>query len=669
MSDHRVAITRRRFLAAGAATGAVMGLAGPAALARADSQGPAVTAAQVRPPGPGASASDVYAATVGDVDVPVERLNFGDGVHVLAFAAEFPVQVRIQSRYWWIRTAKLRPARRAPQVQMSQGMVFTLQRPEHLVMEVPGWPRLLVFANGLDDVKRAAPQGRKVTFEDAGAIEKFENADAGGRSEREDPLQAALDGLGADGGGTLVLGAGSYTYRRGDELPPLVVPAGVTMHLEAGARLSGRIITVRGDNGGITGQGVLSGRGLSRGPRMQRNHRFLRFQRCRNARLDGVRIEQAPYWTVFIADCDEVAVTNVKIVNMFMNMVLANDGVDIVNSRQVKVDRLFYLGGDDAVVVKGFGGSRPIRDIQVQRVTALTSCAAAKIGTETRVPEITDVTFRDIDVLDCGRAAAIMVRDGAHTHNVRFENFHVERVRGANRQRLIDLLIERRGGLGRIENIRFKDFVADELSDYPPQVHGFDAEHRIADVTFQGLRIGGRPVHRAGDGAFDVRFARDIRFLDEEGGAAEAESRDHRPQFEPQPLPDGAEPSADMQLWLIVPPARRRQDLPVAAPGEGEDAHAAAFASSLPVALDLEVGDRIRTWRIDPDDGSARIRSDGNRAAIILTRYGPVTLRIDDLPPLRIDARPLPDTPEPPESPDAPDTPDAPDPESAQPPN
>jgi hypothetical protein len=280
-------------------------------------------------------------------------------------------------------------------------------------------------------------------------------------------------------------------------------------------------------------------------------------------------------------------------------------------------------------------------DISVSNVTAITSCAVVKIGTETAAPEIANVKFRDIDALDCGRAAVIMVRDGARVHDICFENVFVERCRGANRQRLIDLLIEQRGGLGHIEHVQFVNFSAAEPSDNPPQVCGFDDGHRVRNITFRGLTVAGKAINKAGDLPFDVRFAENIRFVAADGRVNTAASQDAEPAYRPYPLPAGVSASKQYNVFLNVTAKGKKEPVPVAEPAPGGRACVAAFGSYYPVAVHVKVAGPINDLQIDPPSEGVYTRVRGSRAALILTEPGQVQVRIDDLPPLLIKAEPL----------------------------
>lgn len=70
-----------------------------------------------------------------------------------------------------------------------------------------------------------------------------------------------------------------------------------------------------------------------------------------------------------------LAITNVEIANDCRNRVRCNDGFGIETCRGVRLDRLFYVGGDDAVFVHGHDPNGVSRDIPWTSSTAAGPCA------------------------------------------------------------------------------------------------------------------------------------------------------------------------------------------------------------------------------------------------------------------------------------------------------
>ena len=104
-------------------------------------------------------------------------------------------------------------------------------------------------------------------------------------------------------------------------------------------------------NVSVTGSGTLTARtdgwrnmvgtSLRRPP-------FLQFNRCRNVRVEGVRIRRSPFWTIHLFRSDDVVVRDVDIEAFDAN----NDAIDVDMSRNVLVEGCRLFAGDDGIAVK-----------------------------------------------------------------------------------------------------------------------------------------------------------------------------------------------------------------------------------------------------------------------------------------------------------------------------
>jgi hypothetical protein len=87
-----------------------------------------------------------------------------------------------------------------------------------------------------------------------------------------------------------------------------------------------------------------------------------------------------------------------------------------------------------------------------------------------------------------------------------FENIRVEDAH----YRLFDITIENNKwydptlGYGQIRSLIFRNIQADGPFTIASQVHGIDADHTVADVTFDDISIGGQCVHSAADANMTV---------------------------------------------------------------------------------------------------------------------------------------------------------------------
>ena len=72
------------------------------------------------------------------------------------------------------------------------------------------------------------------------------------------------------------------------------------------------------------------------------------FERCRNVRIEDVRIRESPLWCIHLRLCEDVVVRGVDVRARGYN----NDGIDINASRNVLVENCVLDQGDDGFVIK-----------------------------------------------------------------------------------------------------------------------------------------------------------------------------------------------------------------------------------------------------------------------------------------------------------------------------
>jgi polygalacturonase len=249
----------------------------------------------------------------------------------------------------------------------------------------------------------------------------------------------------------------------------------------------GAIFSLMGDNIKLCGRGIIDG---SLCPAHTRNIISV----CgTNVSLEGVVVRDASTWTIPIRASEHVTVKNIKIFGWRGN----SDGVDICNSRHVRVTHSFLRTMDDLVVIKTpVKGAGESRDITVTGCVLWNELAQAlNIGAELR-ENVEDVHFSDCDIIhDRGREWLLRVYncDGGDVHDVTFEN-----IRANDAKRLISLWIgtakwSKDAERGHIENITFKNIQA-AGANMSVDLKGWDSQHEIRDVHFQKVLTNGHPL-------------------------------------------------------------------------------------------------------------------------------------------------------------------------------
>jgi hypothetical protein len=317
-----------------------------------------------------------------------------------------------------------------------------------------------------------------------------------------------------------VPGVRCFAPGRVHEAGRIALHDGEEVYIEGGAVVHGAIEAENASGVTVRGRGILDGR---IGAEQDRHRRSIRFVGCRDVTVEGITVDTSPSWTLVPMYCDGVAVRHFKAITWRVG----GDGVDLVACRNATVEDCFLRTADDCVAVKAFSRD-PGRVVpNVEHVT-VSGCVlwnarpgnALEIGYETRCDSISDVVFRDIDVIRCeheghqsGGVLTIHNADRAVVSNVRYEDIRVEDAQ----EKLIDLKVllarySRDTERGQIRHVCFKDVrVVD--GPFPVSIiRGYEPDHIIEDVTVENLTVYGRTIADAREAHMVVELARGVRF-------------------------------------------------------------------------------------------------------------------------------------------------------------
>lgn len=293
------------------------------------------------------------------------------------------------------------------------------------------------------------------------------------------------------------------------EVSQVVVTNGQTVYVAAGAVVRGIIrpdepFRISGYSGLRTypptfllrGSNItFRGRGIVDGSRCTTHARNLLSVQGRDITLEGVILRDSSTWTIPIRRSDQVSVRNVKLLGYRAN----SDGIDIVSSRDVTVERCFIRTLDDLIVIKTDQRQGEARRIVARDCVLWNEVAhALSIGAELR-ENVDDVLFSNCDVIhDMGREWTLRVYhcDSARISNVRFEDIRIEESR-----RLISLWIgkaswTRDDTRGHVDGVTFKNIAA-SAQPLAVELKGFDETHAVENVVFQNVVVNGQPLSPA----------------------------------------------------------------------------------------------------------------------------------------------------------------------------
>jgi exo-poly-alpha-galacturonosidase len=225
-------------------------------------------------------------------------------------------------------------------------------------------------------------------------------------------IQAAIDKCAADGGGILVIPAG--TFLTGS----IFFKQAVDLHLEKDAVLKGSVdpndypqVPTRWEGEekvwtaalvnffdmndvDITGPGQIDGSGdawMERYPRDSRElkigrPRLIGIQNCRDVRVSGISMKNQACWGLFILYCENVLIENLTI--RAAHNIISSDGIDVDSSKNVRIVGCDIDVNDDCIAIKsgkdedGRRVNRPAENIIVEKCQFRYGHGGVSMGSE-----------------------------------------------------------------------------------------------------------------------------------------------------------------------------------------------------------------------------------------------------------------------------------------------
>jgi len=418
-----------------------------------------------------------------------------------------PVTVEVVSKQA-VRTVAVRPTSYGIQPKVDGGRItFTLSRPRHITVEVNGTHKALhLFANSPE---ANVPQ----------------------------PTEANVRYFGPG------------VHRPGK----IVLKSNDTVYIAGGAVVHGAIEATDASNLRILGRGILDVSTFPRETKVWNDPSFeskkpeervaihtaadggvfggaISLCGCQNVHIEGIVIRDSNRWTLVPAGCRQVRIANVKLIGMWR---YNTDGINIVNSEDVRIDGCFIRSFDDSVCIKGGdywhgykASAHPVQNVTVSNCVIWTDWGRSLyFGGCAYAPEIAHVLFRDCDIIrTCFRAMSFDLNTGdGRIHDVRFEDIRVEidheaykpmeqqrrgekytGSKGDYCPRLLVIAIDGRGGP--VQDVRFKNITVTGSGRHFPHsiIRGFDDEHCVGNVTIENLRINGQLVTDPATGGFTL---------------------------------------------------------------------------------------------------------------------------------------------------------------------
>ncbi len=330
-------------------------------------------------------------------------------------------------------------------------------------------------------------------------------------------IQSLIDKLSAQGGGKLIIPPGNFLTGS------LQLRSGVELHLELGARLLGSdntndytplagrkalIYAKDQRNIAITGKGVIDGQGqeymfdlfkklrsgeekqdsiwLYKRPGGRSLNIFL--YRCNNVKVTEVTIKNSSDWVQDYKECDTLLIDRITVQSTaYWN----NDGLDITDSRNVRLTHCKINATDDAICLKSENPATRCENIYIDSNVVRSSANGLKFGTASS-GGFKNITVRNLVVFDTYRSAiALESVDGGV-----LENIDIRNVIASNTGNAIFIRRGHRntsGPVGTLKNVYISNVKADIPLLKPDQGYPIEGPPDHLNPGFDRMPI--RPSH------------------------------------------------------------------------------------------------------------------------------------------------------------------------------
>ena len=391
-------------------------------------------------------------------------------------------------------------------------LVFTVKKPHYYIIKIDDKKEFVVLVDPPeedDGVPRVGDDG-VLNVLDFGADKSGETV--------TDGIQKALDAAGEKPGSTVYVPEGVFTVGHlniHDKTSLYLAPGSVVrfsgkkediklLYWKSDLKLNGTWwIRTDADTSDIKifGRGTIDGNGR----KARTEDKFL----CqpitavgtKNFYLEGILLRDSAFWGMNVVQSKDVEIRNLKVLNRFD--VTQDDGIDIMESENVLVQRTIAIATDDSYTTKtwpyqtGTTVPYPYKPQKLHNVTfddsvAWTDCVGFKLG-QGVYEDQTEVTFSNGVVYSAAVGMGIDHKFGeSKADRINFINMDVEALRGNYHGRAgwCSLYVQDQGkGVGPVSNVLVKNVKARVLGTEGVLVKGVDENSKVTDVTFQRILV------------------------------------------------------------------------------------------------------------------------------------------------------------------------------------
>ena len=356
-------------------------------------------------------------------------------------------------------------------------------------------------------------------------------------------IQKAVDYISENGGGRLVFHVGKYLTGS------FYLKSNVTIQLDRGAILLGStnpfdyvkdnyvkwmsmIFSIKQENIGITGKGMIDGRGfftannmvqyIERGiyddklvldrPKETNRPENIYFRECENVIIKGITLKDPASWNQTYDQCKNLLVDDIYVDSKsYWN----NDGIDVVDCDGVVIKNSFFDSADDIICFKSHDAKSICQNVVVDNCVGRSSANGLKFGTVSK-GGFRNFKITNLTIYDTFRSAITFAAvDGGEINNIL-----VDGVRAINTGNIIYLRIGDRWSKGKkpsMKNITISNVYAEVPATKPDLGYNYEGpvedlprnispsgivglpDYKIQNVTLKNIEIvypgGGNPLY------------------------------------------------------------------------------------------------------------------------------------------------------------------------------
>ena len=298
-----------------------------------------------------------------------------------------------------------------------------------------------------------------------------------------------------------------------------------TVYIEYGAVVSGRIYSRMADRVRILGNGILYGGNWHAWDENGAEQLIVPVL-GEDIEIRGITLLDGGSWHIVPTACKNVLIEDVNV----LGKVITGDGIDIVGSENVVVRNCFVRANDDCISIKAEEFQDPSGCADVKNIL-VEDCIfwnaefgnTLEIGYETRCDEISDVVFRNCDVVHCqyegnqsGGVLTIHNADRAHVHNIVYENIRIEDAQ----EKFIDIKTldskySRDRERGMVNDILFRNIEITGGGFPVSIIRGFEMKSEVCrphDFYFDNVVIHGKKMMSPGELHMVVELSNELKF-------------------------------------------------------------------------------------------------------------------------------------------------------------